>query len=165
MIASASKKDLLLVTESQEEEVKLSVASCLPFLVATPSEKQQRAADLVAACQETAVISQQEEVWRIESCGPQAPSTRAKQELGLADLQRFIDCLLRPDKIAGPVKVSSSWPQAILCSSMLCQRQRKLSCSKAKNCQCVLDAASVRVCQQRGNFRSNVVSQRATKTI
>ena len=109
--------------------MKLSVANCLPFLVASPSDKQQRATDLLAACQKAAVVSQQEEVWQMGSHAPHAMSPRAKLELSLADLQRFMDCLLRPDKASGAIKVLNSLMQAriFFCKSSV-KNSAKLRC-------------------------------------
>ena len=99
--------------ESQEEEVKLSVANCLSLLVASPIDKHQKATDLAAACLKTAKISRHEETWLFKSHGPAPINPRAKLELSQADLQRFIDCLLRPDKVPGAVKVSQEHPDII----------------------------------------------------
>ena len=95
------------LVESQEEEVKLVVANCLPFVVASPTEKHQRAVDLMSACLKTAVLSNQEEAWQMESHATSIASSKAKLELSQADLQRFVDCLLRPDKVSGLIKVPS----------------------------------------------------------
>ena len=85
--------------------MKLSVASSLPFLVVGPNRKHQRAIDLFTVCQRTSAPDQQDEAWHGKLQLPAPANAKAKPELSQADLQKFVDCLLRPEEISGHVKV------------------------------------------------------------
>lgn len=112
---SALKKDFsdvlfCVCAEAPEEEVKLSVACCLPMLSASSGDRQQRAFELFRVCQLTSKHVQNLEPWLIQ-CPAQSTSSapRLKLDLSEEDLKGFMDLLLTPESISGKVKVGKTY--------------------------------------------------------
>ena len=73
----------------------------------TSGDRQQRAAELVSACQLTAKGSSSADLWQIKRPAPQpASQPRSKLELPQPELQKFVDLLLTPEDAPERVKVN-----------------------------------------------------------
>jgi hypothetical protein len=100
-------KVVAVPAESEEAEVKLSVAECLEDLILVQSTREQRLSVLGQACRLTAARQPGDErrAWSSTPTPPPHRGAHPKTELTASELSQFVDALMLKGGLSGDVQV------------------------------------------------------------
>jgi len=98
---------MIVSAESEEAEVKLSVAECMEDLILAQSTREQRLAALGRACRLTAARQPGDDRQACASFPAPPPhrGARPTTELTAKELSQFVDALLLKSSLPGDVQV------------------------------------------------------------